>query len=129
MLALGDVHLYVTDLARALRFWAGGLQLELIEHEVTPHSGFARLDFPDGGGALRLTAPVDPYAPGMRPEFGSRPMVSFDITTTDLEALLVRLVEHGGTTIDEVEIYSDMKIVTIADPDGNAFDLIEVPPE
>jgi predicted enzyme related to lactoylglutathione lyase len=124
MLFVGDVHVYVTDFTLALRFWADGLGLEVEEKEISAHSGFARLNFPDGGSSLRLLGPVPPWPADLpRPE---APTIRFDITTDDFETVLARLVEHGGEKVDEVEEYNGLRIVTVADPDGNAFELLEI---
>ncbi len=126
MMFLGDVHIYVTDIALALRFWADGLGLQVVEKELGAHSAFARLDFPDGGSSIRLLAPVEPWPPDARPPMGAVPTISFDITTTDFDALLVRVLEHGGAQVDEIEEYGGLRVVTVADPDGNAFELLEI---
>ncbi len=126
MLFIGDVHIYVSDFPLALRFWADGLGLEVAEKEISPHSGYARLNFADGGSSLRLLGPVDPWEPDELPAPGTRPAIRFDITTTDLDAVLARLLEHGGQQVDEIETYNDLRVVTLADPDGNAFELLEI---
>ncbi len=127
MLAIGDVHIFVHDFGLALRFYAQGLSLEIAEHEVTPHSAFARLDFPDNGPSLRLYGPVEQWPEGSRPAPGSRPTVRFDVTTSEFDATLVRLLENGGEQFDEIEAYNGLRVVTIADPDGNTFELLELP--
>ncbi len=126
MLFIGDVHLYVSDFALALRFWADGLGLDVAEKEISPHSGYARLNFSDGGSSLRLLGPVEPWGPDELPTPGTRPAVRFDITTTDFDALLSRLLEHGGRQVEEIETYNNLRVVTLADPDGNAFELLEI---
>ena len=126
MLFIGDIHIYVSDFALALRFWAEGLGLEVIEKEVSPHSAYARLDFPDGGSSVRLLGPVDPWEPDEQPPPDTHPGVRFDITTSDFDAVLVRLLEHGGRQVDEIETYGGLRVVTIADPDGNPFELLEI---
>jgi catechol 2,3-dioxygenase-like lactoylglutathione lyase family enzyme len=126
MLFIGDVHIYVSDMALALRFWADGLGLEVAEKEMTPHSGFARLNFPDGGPSLRLLGPVDPWPDGLRPPTGMHPTIRFDVTTDDFDGVLVRLLEYGGTQVDEIETYGGLRAVTMADPDGNSFELLEL---
>ncbi len=129
MLFIGDIHVYVSDFALALRFWAEGLGLEVIEKEVSPHSAYARLDFPDGGPSLRLLGPVDPWQPDEQPPPDTRPGVRFDITTSDFDAVLARLLECGGRQVDEIESYEHLRGVTIADPDGNLFELLEIKEE
>ena len=129
MLFIGDIHIYVSDFTLALRFWADGLQLDVAEKEVSPHSAYARLDFPDGGSSLRLLGPVEPWSPDVRPSPDVYPTVRFDITTSDFDAVLARLLEHGGEQVGEVETYNDLRAVTLADPDGNLFELLEIPEE
>jgi len=129
MLSIGDIQIYVTDFERALKFWAEGLGLRVAEKEVTAHSAYARLEFPDGGPALDVLAPADPWEPGTRPEPGSRPGTGFDITTSDFDDTLIRLIEFGGQQVGRIETYNDLRFVTIADPDDNTFDLLELPEE
>jgi catechol 2,3-dioxygenase-like lactoylglutathione lyase family enzyme len=129
MLAIGDIHIYVTDFEVALRFWADGLGLEVVEREITSASGYARLDFPDGGSSIRLLGPVEAWEQGARPTSGSRPTVRFDLISTAFDETLARLLEHGGMQEGEIETYNKLRVVTIADPDGNTFELIELPPE
>ncbi len=127
MLTVGDIYIFVSDFNLALRFWQDGLGLAVAEQEVTRSSAFAVLEFPDGGPALRLFGGVDPWPPGQRPETGSRPMVHFDVLTDSFDETLVRVLEAGGRTTGEVEEYDGNRIVSLADPDGNTFDLVEVP--
>jgi catechol 2,3-dioxygenase-like lactoylglutathione lyase family enzyme len=126
MLFIGDIHIYVSHFALALRFWAEGLDLHVIEKEVSPHSAYARLDFPDSGPSIRLLGPVDPWQPDEQPSPDTRPDVRFDITTSDFDAVLARLLECGGRKVDEIESYENLRGVTIADPDGNLFELLEI---
>lgn len=128
MIAIGDIHIYVTDLEVALRFWGDGLGLEVAEREITHASGFARLDFPDGA-SIRLIGPVDPWQPGARPAVGTRPTIRFDLTTTAFTETLARALEFGGALDGEVETYQGLRVATLADPDGNTFELIELPGE
>lgn len=129
MLAVGDVHVYVADFNLALRFWEDGLGLRVIEREVSRAAAFAVLEFPDGGPALRLFGGAEPWAPGERPDVGSRPTVRFDLVTSEFDRTLVRALDHGGRQIGAVERYSGARVVTLADPDGNTFELLEVPEE
>ncbi len=126
MLAVGDIHIYVTDLVAALRFWEDGLGLSVAEKEVSPHSFFVRLEFPEEGMSLRLFGPVEPWSEGARPAPGTRPTVRFDLLTDDFDGALVRLLENGGTQASEIETYNGMRAVTIADPDENTFELLEL---
>ncbi|NLG41810.1 MAG: VOC family protein [Phycisphaerae bacterium] len=127
MLAIGDIHVYVSEFAAALDFWAGGLQLEVAEKEESEHGSFARLDFPDGGPSLVLIAPVEPWDLEQGPEPGTAPGFSFDVTTTDFDGTLARLLERNGRQVGETETYNDLRLATVADPEGNTFELVEVP--
>jgi catechol 2,3-dioxygenase-like lactoylglutathione lyase family enzyme len=127
MLTVGDIHLYVSHVELALRFWAEGLQLRVADKEFSRYSAYACLEFPDGGPSIRLFGPVDAWPPDTRPPVGARPTVRFDIVTSDFDDTLARLLEHGGRQLGEVEVYEGARSVTIADPDDNTFELIEVP--
>lgn len=129
MMTIGAIHLYVTDFERSLRFWSQGLGLEVSDQQIGPHSAFALLDFPDDGPSLRIFGGAEPWPEGTRPAPGTRPTVRFDLTTTDFDATLLRLVEYGGEKVDPIETYEGLRMVTIADPDGNTFELIELPAE
>jgi catechol 2,3-dioxygenase-like lactoylglutathione lyase family enzyme len=127
MLAIGDIHVYVIDFEAALSFWTTGLQLEVAEKDESEHGSFARLDFPDGGPSLVLIAPVEPWDTRYRPEPGTTPGFSFEVATTDFDGTLTRLLESNGQQIGETETYNDLRLATVADPEGNAFELVEVP--
>lgn len=127
MLAIGDVYVFVSDFDRALRFYTQAFGLEVFEQEITDASSFAQLDFPDGGPSIRLVGPVEPWEPGTRPEAGTKPTIRFDIMTNDFDNTVVRILESGGDQHGEIESYEDLRVVTMADPDGNTFELLEVP--
>ncbi len=129
MICIGDVQVYVSDFERGLRFWAEGLELEIVRREQSSALAYARLEFPDGGPAIELIGPVDPWEPDERPPPGARPMVRFDVLTTRFDETLARLLECGGTQEDEIETYNDLRGVTLADPDGNTFELMETSEE
>ena len=129
MLAIGDIHIHVSDFEAALRFWAQGLQLEVAQHEASAHGAFARMDFPDGGPSLMLIQPAELEEDEYPADSGQLLGFSFDVTTTEFDATLLRLLEHGGQQVGETETYDELKLATIADPEGNTFELIEVPAE
>lgn len=129
MTQIGDIHVFVSDMAVAVRFWSDGLGMRVAEQELTQSSGFAMLEFPDGGPCLRLFSGAEPWPDGQRPMAGSRPTIRFDVTTSEFDATLARLLENGGRQIDEIETYNHLRFVTIADPDGNSFELVELPPD
>ncbi len=127
MLAVGDIHVFASDFDKALRFWSEGLGLTVVEKETGSPSPFAVLEFPTAGPAIRLFGGASAWPPGERPPVGTRPTVRFDVVTTQFDDALVRLLETGGTQLSEIETYSGSRVVTIADPDGNTFELLEIP--
>lgn len=127
MLTVGDIYLYVTDIDASLRFWVDGLGLAIAERETSASTAFAVLELPDGGPSLRLLSGAVAWPTGERPEPGMRPGLSFDMMTDEFDETLVTILEHGGTQVDEIESYNEQRVVTVADPDGNTFDLLEVP--
>lgn len=129
MLAVGDIHVFVSDFPLALRFWRDGLGLTVIEQQGATASPFAVLEVPDGGPAIRLFGGVKPWGENERPPVGERPTVRFDITTSDFNGTLAALLDCGGQQLDEIEEYEGYRVVTVADPDGNSFELFEVPDE
>lgn len=127
MLSIGDVYVYATDFQVAMRFWAEGLRLRVVEREVSAASSFALLEFPAGGSMLKLIGGMEPWDEGERPADGTRPTTRFDVVTSDFDDTLGRLIERGGQPLGPVETYSGVRVVTLTDPDGNSFELIEVP--
>lgn len=127
MLSIGDLHIFVHDFNLALRFYTEGLGLTVAEKEISSASAFALLEFPAAGPAVRLFGGAEPWPEGTRPAVGSRPTVRFDVIASDFDATLVGLFEHGGRQVGEIETYGNSRVVSIADPDGNTFELLEVP--
>ena len=127
MLAVGDINVFVHDFDAALAFWRDGFGLEVADQPVEPGGEYALLEFPGDGPAIHLLGGAEPWPEGQRPELGTRPTIRFDIVTLGFDEVLVRVLEHGGRQIGEVETYENLRSVTIADPDGNTIDLIEVP--
>lgn len=129
MISIGDIHVFVHDFDAALRFWTEGLELQIVEKEVSDASAYALLESPAGGPAIHLFGGAEPWPAGARPPDGTRPGIRFDVVTSEFEQKLVCLIESGGSQLGEIEIYDQSRVVTIADPDGNTFELLEVPEE
>jgi len=127
MLMIGDIHVYVADFSLALRFWSDGLRLKVLHKEVGQAAAYAELECAAGGPSVHLLGGAEPWPAGARPAVGARPTVRFDVLTTEFDDTLVRLLEHGGEQVGEIEEYESWRLVTLADPDGNTFDLIETP--
>ncbi len=127
MLSIGDIHIFVHDFDAALRFWTQGLGLEVVEKETTPASAYALLESTAAGPAIHLFGGAEPWPEDTQPPIGTRPTIRFDVVTSDFDATLVHLIENGGRQLGEIETYNESRVVTIADPDGNTFELLEVP--
>jgi len=128
MIAIGDIHIYVSDFTAALRFWSEGAGLRIVRREEGRFAAFAVLESPDGGSAVRLFGGARPWSPDERPDPGTHPEIHFDIITDCFDDTLVRMLEHGGTRIGQIETFDGLRTVTVADPDGNTFDLVETVP-
>ncbi len=129
MISIGDIHVFVHDFDAALRFWTLGLSLEIVEQETSAASAYALLESPIGGPAIHLFGGAGPWHEGARPPDGTLPAIRFDVVTSEFEESLVRLIESGGKQHGEIETYDRSRVVTVADPDGNTFELLEVPEE
>ena len=127
MLAVGDINVFVHDFKAALKFWCEGFGLEIADQPADADSEYALLEFPGDGPAIHLLGGAEPWPEGQRPALGTRPTIRFDIVTLRFDDVLVRVLENGGRQMGEIETYEDLRSVTIADPDGNTIDLIEVP--
>lgn len=127
MLIIDEVHVYATDLGAALRFYAEGLGLRPVRAE-SGSAGYALLEPTGGGALLRLFGGNAPRENGGDPQSG-RVGITFSVTVNDLDAVLGRVLSLGGRRMDEIEQYAGLRVVTIADPDGNTFELVEARPD
>ena len=133
----------VSDLERSLRFYCDGLGFERAEsHEIG--SEFARLmDLPDvavtsqfirrGPTAIELLAFREPAPVGPRQR---RPVHQLGLThlsfrVHDVASLAARLVELGGTVVEESRTSIDLgatalEFVYCTDPDGVRVELMDL---
>jgi predicted enzyme related to lactoylglutathione lyase len=84
----------------------------------------------DGATSDNALIEADPAVPGSRIGFHRVPegktvknRMHFDVITTDLDAEVDRLTGLGATRLNEVN-RGTVHWVTLADPEGNEFDLI-----
>ena len=84
----------------------------------------------DGATSDNALILADPAAPGSKISFHRVPeaktvknRMHFDVITTDFDAEVDRLVDLGATKLNEVN-GAAAHWVTLADPEGNEFDLI-----
>ena len=106
------------DAASLGRFWAEALGEELDEG-ASP--AFASIGASD---AARST-PRWYFAQVPEPKTAKNRMHA-DLTTTSLDDEVARLVAIGATERNEVEM-GTMRWITLADPEGNEFDVIAQP--
>jgi len=110
---IGSIVVDCTDLPRMIAFWKGAL------HYVPrdpPDQGCVVLKDPEGRGpnlSLNRTSegPVDDYR------------LHLDLYSSDPELEVERLLRLGATLVKPAEEGHDF--VTLADPDGNPFDVID----
>ncbi|MCI3273670.1 VOC family protein [Streptomyces cylindrosporus] len=83
----------------------------------------------EGADETNAAIEADPAVPGSRIGFRQVPegkkvknRVHFDLVTADFDAEVRRLTELGATRLNEVDAH--IHYVTLADPEGNEFDLI-----
>ena len=84
----------------------------------------------DGATSDNALIPADPAIPGSKISFHRVPegktvknRMHFDVITTDFDAETERLIGLGATKLNEVN-GARAHWVTLADPEGNEFDLI-----
>ncbi|MCW2522208.1 MAG: glyoxalase/bleomycin resistance/dioxygenase family protein [Frankiales bacterium] len=84
----------------------------------------------DGGTADNASIDADPAVPGSRIGFHKVPegksvknRLHFDLITSDFEAEITRLIGLGASKLNEVKAARHW--ATLADPEGNEFDVID----
>ena len=84
----------------------------------------------DGADSDNAAVNADPAVPGSRIGFHRVPesktvknRMHFDLITTDFDAEISRLTGLGATRLNEVN--AGRHWVTLADPEGNEFDVID----
>jgi len=85
----------------------------------------------DGASSENATVNADPAFPGSRIGFHKVPesktvknRMHFDLLTTDFDAEISRLTDLGAKKLNEIKAGS-RHWATMADPEGNEFDVIE----
>lgn len=109
------VTLDCADVDNVAEFWSRLVEQPL--RESLP--GWRRLDLTPSGPMLTFQ-PV-----GRKP--ADRPPVHLDLTTTDGEAAVARVVELGGSFVEEHH-YDEGVVRVVADPEGHTFCLVQYQP-
>lgn len=112
-LALAGITIDARDAAAVATFWAGALGRSVA----------------DGATAEAAALEADPAVPGSRIGFRQVPedkkvknRLHFDFVTGDLDGEVARLTGLGATTLSENN--PGFRYNTMADPEGNEFDVI-----
>ncbi|MFB4320359.1 VOC family protein [Actinomadura sp. 21ATH] len=120
MLRLGFPVIGVTDIPRAVAFWTSALDLVATPEWESP--AWRTLDHADGSGrALALMLSESPAQ--------ARPRLHLDLfvdTTAEQEAEVERLIGLGARRVDWDLYPPDPDFVVLADPDGNAFCVVDL---
>ncbi|BAU84897.1 glyoxalase/bleomycin resistance protein/dioxygenase [Streptomyces laurentii] len=123
MSAISTAHMRIArpsrDLESARRFWVAGLGLDVLyAHEADggerQHS-LLMVGWPDAGWHLELTR--DPAAP-LEPTPTPDDLLVVYLAGPVPDALVERLLAHGGTRVPAHNPYWDTWGVTVQDPDG-----------
>ncbi|TDD86809.1 VOC family protein [Actinomadura rubrisoli] len=120
MLRLGFPVIGVTDLPRAVAFWTSALDLVATSEWESP--AWRTLDHADGSGrALALMRSESPVQ--------AHPRIHLDLlvdTTAEQEAEVERLIGLGASKVDWDLYPPNADFVVLADPDGNAFCVVDL---
>ena len=105
------IVLDVNDLESCAGFWS-----EILGKEISfKVDNYCRIGGGDDPPSLLLQKVPEPHE--------SKNRAHIDLDVTDLEAAVQRVVELGGTKLDEISEYG-ITWAVMADPDGNEFCLV-----
>lgn len=120
MLRLGFPVIGVTDVPRAVAFWTSALDLVAVSEWESPT--WRTLEHADGSGrALGLMRSESPAQ--------AHPRIHLDLlvdSTAEQKAEVARLIGLGATRLDWDLYPPDPDFVVLADPDGNAFCVVDL---
>jgi predicted enzyme related to lactoylglutathione lyase len=112
---VGTLHaivLDVNDLERCSRFWS-----EVLGKEISFKADkYCRVGASDDTPSLLLQKVPEQH------EHKNRAHIDLDVT--DLESAVQRVVDLGGTRLEEISEYG-IRWAVMADPDGNEFCLVQ----
>jgi predicted enzyme related to lactoylglutathione lyase len=110
----------VSDVERAKAFYteAFGFNLDH-DHVVNDELRFVQLTPPGSGCSIAIGTGLTDAAPGS--------MKGLQLVVADIEAARAELVERGAT-VSDVQDFPWGRFLFLADPDGNAWAVQEIPP-
>src|SRR6185369_9957218 len=105
---------YVSADAGLVAFYETVLELTALEPLVFPVGTLHRLEIP--GGLLKVLVPA--AEPAVAPDTGGLRYIT--VRVSDLDAVLARATEHGGTVVLEpMDVGGGSRLAILRDPDGN----------
>ena len=119
---------YVSADARLVTFYETVLELTALEPMVFPVGTLHRLEIP--GGLLKVLVPAE--APATAPDTGAftdtQGLRYITVRVSDLDGVLARATEHGGTVVLEpIDVGGGSRLAIVRDPDGNTFEVSQSP--
>jgi predicted enzyme related to lactoylglutathione lyase len=113
----------VKDLKKAIEFYTEIVGLKLMESNE--QFGWAELEGPSGGARLGICAP-NSNCPKESPfKAGQNAVVTF--TVKSLDKAIAECMEKGAKLLGTMEeVPGHVKMQTVVDTDGNAFQFVEV---
>ena len=115
---------YVSADAGLVDFYATVLELTALEPLVFPVGTLHRLEIP--GGLLKVLVPAN--EPAVAPDTGAftdtHGLRYITVRVGDLDRVLARATEHGGTVVLEpMDVGGGSRLAILRDPDGNTFEV------
>jgi catechol 2,3-dioxygenase-like lactoylglutathione lyase family enzyme len=114
MTTIGAVVWGVRDIPRAVEFWTAALDYE---PRAEPEPDWASLRPRAGEEGVQLSLKLISSATPRRHHL--------DLYSADQAADVERLLALGATPVDDWEYEEDADYVVLADPDGNAFCVVQ----
>jgi predicted enzyme related to lactoylglutathione lyase len=117
---------YVSADARLVTFYETVLGLTALEPMVFPVGTLHRLEVP--GGLLKVLVPAD--RPATAPDTGAftdtQGLRYITVRVDDLDGVLARAIEHGGTIVLEpMDLDGGSRLAILRDPDGNTVEVAQ----
>ena len=117
---------YVSADAGLVDFYTTVLELTALEPLVFPVGTLHRLQIP--GGLLKVLVPTE--EPAVAPDTGAftdtRGLRYITVRVSDLDDVLARAIEHGGTVVLEpMDVGGGSRLAILRDPDGNTFEVAQ----
>ena len=115
---------YVSADAHLVDFYTTVLELTTLEPLVFPVGTLHRLEIP--GGLLKVLVPAE--KPAVAPDTGAftdtQGLRYITVRVTDLDGVIARATERGGTVVLEpMDVGDGGRLAILRDPDGNTFEV------